>query len=269
MVSTRSVLAVGLLVLLAGCGGVLGGGDGGSGDGPTTDAPTPTTTSTPTDGDLHPQGVAENGTLTDVSALVTGHDEALADDTYRAALAIDQAQSDGENSSEIRRAQTVLVGADAYRTDLTTVQTGRPTFNATAWSNGSVAVRQATVGGTEQYQRLSPEKFVDQLSGKKTLRGLLVLGDYSVERVTSSGDTTYVNLTADEYNGTPDNGEVTEFSSTLLVDGEGHIHEVDIHLVTEVNGTTATVDFHYELERIGGVTVERPAWVATALDESS
>lgn len=270
MTATRSVLAVALLVLLAGCGGVFGG-DGGDGGDASTTAPT-TTTATPGGGsvvDSYPDGVTDDGRLTDVSALVAGHDAALADASYRAELHLEQVQSDGDQRSERVTDQTVRVGDGAYRTDLVTERTGSPTFNATAWSNGTVAVRQAYVGDEPRYQQLPAEDFVAQLSGQRTLSGYIELGNYTVERVTGTDGETFVTLTADEYAGSGAGAEIETFESTLVVDGDGRIREYDLRVRTVSNGTTVTVDFHYEVATLGGVSVEKPGWVGTALAAGS
>lgn len=276
MVSTRSVLAIALLVLLAGCGGVLGGDGGDGGDGtispsPTPGQPTPTPTTEGPESvvDSYPAGVTDDGRLTNVSALVAGHHEALADDTYRAELRLEQVQSDGNATSERVSDQTVRVGDGAYRTDITTERSASPTFEATSWSNGSVAVRRVTVGDDPRYQRLDARRFVAQLSGRETLQGFVALGNYSVERVSGTGGETFVTLTADEYAGGAGSAEIEAFDSTLVVDGEGRIRELDVHVETLQNGTSVTVDFHYELTRLGDVTVDRPDWIETALAESS
>lgn len=60
---------------------------------------------------------------------------------------------------------------------------------------------------------------------------------------------------------------VTNASGSLLVDQQGVIHRVTLHLTQERDGTTTEAHFEYRVTKLGDVAVEKPDWVNTAAAE--
>ncbi|WP_049981429.1 hypothetical protein [Halolamina rubra] len=237
-------VCVALLLITAGCSGVT----------PRTDSSTGTATATPTASwapdasvDQYPPGVAANGTLTNVTALLDAHFAATA--TQPMALTHEWT---APNESGVRR---YAHGADSTpyysafnRTvdgDRTTEQfywTGSHGYSRVTFDDQTrFSVFQNATGGVDAWTH-------DDVFGKRsTLRTALVGGNYSVNGTVERGDRTFVRLKADEVS--PSRTTIYEaYQGTVLVTPEGVVYDVDTSLVGTSNATNERLESSISLD---------------------
>lgn len=286
-----AVLAA-VLIVTAGCAGVPNGGSQTPVDTPASqgESSTPTTdTATPHQGspapaatvaerDL-PPGVTHDG-ITNAPALTKTNAGVLAETGYIAELRIDvtRAMSDQprnvslQQNVSLRQREVVAKGASRF---LFLSQTqGRDRTRVTVWSNGSTTLLRSVQGNRTRYRRIDPGRITSELAAQQILASYLGAGDYTIAGVSRKNGRRLVSLAADDYVRPP--GEelpppenVTRFTSRVVADSEGRIHEMDALLVAERSrgGRTlqTTVTIRYDLVKTGDVRVDRPVWVGHAL----
>lgn len=243
-----------------------------AGDGTRQDdrAPETETPDGPFDGRA-PPGVSANG-IEDEEVLLANHTETLVRSGFVSAV-------DGAATVErygllvdatVRAGSRVERNATAYRYWNET-ETALFERRTEAWSNGSVEYRRQTGTDQEGYARGDPQS-PRRLAGVWLLRSHLRAGNYTVTNVTERDGTTLFTLRATSIDdGTaarralPEGGtNVSAYDATVVVDRAGRVRLVRVRQRYEVGGTTAPYRFTYELGQIGGVTVDRPAWVDEA-----
>jgi hypothetical protein len=266
----RAALAVAatLLLVTAGCLGGANPTDTGSSSIPETtectyDAATNASTATGTwspnaSVDQYPPGVADNGTLTNVSTLLDAHFDATANTSM--ALRFESSLNDqvrtlvhGPNrtplystfaeSYEGERAETAFYGAAPH--GFAQVSLPNETFHV-VYQNASTA----GISGWTKYDGIgSPEGF---------LHGLVEGGDYSVNGTVERGDRTFVQLTTSE--DSLETGHIT--NGTVLVTPEGVVHDID---ATVVRNTCEDCERRLDTSVTLDTDVEwcgAPSWVA-------
>lgn len=250
------LLAIGCLVVLAGCSGALPGGDGAQ----------------TLDDVNYPDGVSENGT--NVSALADGHAEALNESNFT--LAFDMTQNRSQETQSVEMDAAVSADRDEIR------------------MNASTPGQQTSMYLTteRQYTRLTPE---NQSEGEpiydvsnRTDEGMqMIPASYSgatyVEQFGANAHanftptgvevrdgTTLIELEADGDNvSAPDGTTVKAYDATVLVDEEGVVHSFEVTVETERDGTTTNVTLSMELSDLGETSVEEPPWLDEARNQTS
>lgn len=275
---TLPTVAIALLLVVAGCGSP---GGSGTQTGTATDAPTATeTTATATaagnDSAASAPGVA-NGELTDAGALATAHRRALVNAGFETRLTVNATEriptsGNGTSVVETSTLQQVVSerGARPYRYRLRTRQLGS---RFDAWANDSLQVTRAMRGESVVRYQFGDPQSPASVTGSSLLRSYLSLGTYTVVDRTTREGTAFVTLRADELATEETDGlfvsgskNVSNYSSTVVVDGEGRIHSLDVRANYTIDGQAGSVDVSYRLVRLGDVRVERPDWVTAALE---
>lgn len=274
---TFAALGVALLVVTAGCSGVL------NDDGPATttgsdEDATTASTATTEQTDLSeaslPAGVTEAG-LENVSALLEAHNRSLDGAAYSVEVDID---GDGQQTSV-----AMTRGADAARLR---VETGDTTVHG--WKQGPRTATVQSTDGETQYRYAYGDSENSVGSGFQMYSGVtdvvigtyLTAGDFNTSGVVTRDGTTLVKLTADRANQTAveqlgsGNTTVESFEATALVDENGVVHGLEADLTETVDGETRTGTVSYELTDLGSATPEEPNWLgevpqldATVTDE--
>jgi len=265
-------LVVGLLLVLAGCGGALPGTDGPR---ERTVTPALVPTDRPTARPVSP-GLSTGG-VTDAAALERAHAEALGDTTFEerarttvrfgnGSLAVEETyvSRHGTNATRIpfRRNDTVEHGAP-----------DRSLVEADVWGNASFGARRLVTanGDTELGVFDGPGQFYRRPRGGYGLALRDAETDLRVRR-SRSGSTDHV-LTAE---GIDADGPRYLRGTSLPVRAEGHarvrldpdgaIPRFAVGFPVRVAGENATLRHVYTVER-GNVTVARPPWFEEAAGE--
>lgn len=242
MPSTRRLLpaCLALLVLVAGC--TMPAGQPSETPSATADAHTSSASPTPTEPTevALPPGVTE-AEVTNVSALLAAHTEALRESGYR----LDVVR--GNRSTTYVAKQNY----SAYR-----VAPGPTATTPAVWANESVAVARETRDNETVYHRPPrPWPSPARMTGSEALRTLLDASEYTVNGTAPCGDRACTVLRA---NGS---ARFENFSARALVHESGVVSQ--FHATYAVDGEAR--EFHLVLTERGNVTVSRPPWVDTAL----
>lgn len=271
----RLVVLAAALIVLAGCNG-LTGGDQPSPDTTPEMTPTETTaTERPLAAEEFPPGFERSG-ITNPAALTATNAETLVETGYVSELRITstlRSQSQTRNVS-FRRRERVTKNASSFLFHAEQSQDGQQT-QATAWSNGSTTLLRLEQGEQTRYTDIDPDQITSQFAAQQLLAGYLGMGNYSIAAVNRTNGQTRLTLTADQYvNRTreefPAPVNVSQFSSTVVVDLDGRIHTVTIQLIAErTDNRTLTVAFQYELVQTSDVQIDRPEWVSDARTPTS
>lgn len=256
--TNRAIAAVALaaVLVLAGCGGT--GAPGASG---TTESPSEQTP---------PPGVAD-GTLTDASALVDAHGDTLLDTGYAYSLSVVGSQPNRTANVTFRDYATVGPDLSTYQSQSRQTGTG-PTTVTTIWSNGSVTLSRLQTESETRYSTAQDAQIRSRVTGESVLEGYLRGGNYTVAGTEQRDSRTLTRLTADEYvkqtdESMPAPSNVSAFDATVLADGAGRIHSVNVSMRQQTPSGTLSLDVNYTLRRVGSVAVARPDWVESALAE--
>jgi len=249
-------LAVGCLVLLAGCSGALPGGA----DEPTTDAAAVEMS--------YPDAVSENGT--DVSALADGHAEALNGSSFSLSLATAQNASAGERSAELSAA----VGSDRERVRANVSGAGQQTEiyatdekryqRLTAGNETAYRVTNRTSDGTQVVpSSLSGAVYLEQYAGATN-------ANLTPDGVREVDGTPLVVLRADGSNvSIPGGANVTGYDATALVDEQGIVHSFEVSVDTAQGDSSATLSVSMNVSDVGETTVAEPSWLDEAKNSTS
>jgi len=247
---TPPALCVCLLVLLAGCNGFFPGPDATTGPTPQAD---------------YPPGLVMNG-VADPDALTGAHEDALANTSYELTVARTISR-DGRLRGEENA--TVRFGRGDQR--LTHSRTAGPFYagrssRTAIWSNDSVtAIRRVDENGTH-FDHIEAgfssaswgTRFYDvfRFDVNRTADGFTLTSTGVRDR--NALGTTFTNT--------------SNVSVTMQLDRQGVIQSYRLELDGNPLITNGTTRYHLtetvNLTRVGGLTVERPPWVATALNRS-
>lgn len=272
-----SVVAMALLLVTAGCS-LPGGGDGTPTAGPPeTDATTAPSTDGATNGteNVSIAGL-EDGRVVDAQALAAGHQEALSARSLETRLVQNASivVPTGPNSSQVvatRVVQQVVAeaGGSPYRYRLDQQGIG---FTAQVWGNDSVQVTLPSQAGEPQPARVGEPQDVSLITSSNAITNYLQRGNYTVTNTTTDGNQTLVTLQTDELvvendsdlfvRGASDFGN---YSSTVVVSGDGVVQSVDISADYALRGERYDLAIEYRVLRQGGVTFEQPEWAKRVL----
>lgn len=269
----RAALAVcvALLLVVAGCNGTTSPNS--TATTPTTGTATSTTTTTTSTttttgtwspnapAELHPPGVAANGTLTNITALLDAHFEETANqplvftsewtrpDEHVVRHYAHGASRTPYYSKRIRTTDESQDVTEYYQRDSTGfLRLARD--NQTAYT----VTQNTTVYGNSW---LTDGTYGPRLS----LRADLMTGNYSVNGTVERDGQTFVQLTADEPSPSGKDSEITAYEGTVLVTPNGAIYNADESFVQERDGTTEPVESSKTLDT--GDWPGKPSWVAT------
>ncbi|WP_254537271.1 DUF7537 family lipoprotein [Halomarina litorea] len=270
-----SVVAVALLLVVAGCGSPGGSGTPtGTADSPTA---SPASTTGNDSGAASLPGVTD-GQLTDPAALADAHEAALLNDSFETRLVVNATERvpTSSNGSAVVNTSTLqqVVAEEGGRPYQYRLQNRKLGSQFDVWANDSVEVTRAMQGGTVFQYKFGQPQSTASVTGANVVRSYLSLGNYTVTNTTTRDGATLVTLSADELAADERDGlfvrrseNVSNYSSTVVVDGEGRVRSLDVRAEYTVDGKAGAVDVSYRLVRVGGVETQRPDWVATAYDQ--
>jgi hypothetical protein len=256
------------LVVLAGCGGMLGGG-----------TPTPETapsTAVPTDGplDTPPTGLEESG-ITDPTDLAGTHDAALADTgfTYRTTETLTAA-----NGTELVDS-TLLAQYPANESRALVDRTyGTPapmldgeTGTVTQWYNGSAALLRITTAEGTEYGVIPGTGVGDPSVGDRLEPYYSAANEVAV---TSNGSHVELRLTSTSGEEVPGRlpVDVTNRTVTVTMTGDGQVEQYRVEytgtLVTDP-GTTVEGVRTVAVTDVGTTAPAPPDWLPDARDATN
>lgn len=270
-------LAVVLPLLLAGCAGVGGAGDGGGRTVNPALAHTPSPAPTPTPAPDYPPGVTADGV--DAVALAAAHDGALAG---RRSVATFERTVVAANGTTLSTTRSVIESAgDRLRFRIVTTgdrpgEPPSPVSSLAFWTNGSVtAIRTETATGAVDYRyvpgRPRAVAEVDD-SGEGLVRGALAgTGARPVGTTVADGETLYV-LRADRA-ALDRIGEPTarDLAVVASVTREGVVRSYERRFAATYDtaaGTVAATTTERFRVSLGGTDAAPPAWVSEARAEA-
>lgn len=242
---TAALLGVAVLVGLAGCAGVLPGGS---------------------DDTDYPAGTGPDG-VTNVSTLLSTHQDRLAADSYRIRYEGLYAQPGGLANN------TAIVASNATQ-ERQLETTYLPGWEGVSFRNASRAVSRISQGNQTTYDTATLGGSFDArhrsgASPAELLTTVVSAGDYAVNETESRDGRTHVTFktttpVANASGQLPD--EVQRFNATLQVDEDGRIWRAELFATGRTNGTEEVFYQEYRTLDAGGVTVPRPGWVDQATD---
>lgn len=248
MQRTATTLALVALVALAGCSLPFAGSDAPGADGATT-AP----------------GVTAEG-ITNETALLSAHVDALGDQRYESDVAINGTIIRDGQPVEFSRHQQVLVeaGYSPYQYRVTETA-GSSAVQFDVWANESAQFVRIQSGGNTQYQRSQPQSPASLASA--SFIDTFVDDSYTVESTEEQDGHTYTTLTS---NTAPANvtsliqgaSNVSTFEGTIIVTEDGRVHAMSITMDYMLNGSKETMEVKYQLIQ-DGAPVEKPSWVSS------
>ena len=272
----RAALAVcvALLLVTAGCNGATTPSSTATTS--TTDTGTTATTGTATTttsittatgtwspnapAELYPPGVAANGTLRNVSALVDAHFEATANqplvftsevtrpDEHSVLSYAHGASPTPYHSKRIHTADEGHEVREYYQTD----------------SNGFLRIdngNQTAYTVTQNTSVYGDSWLTDGTRGpRRSLKDILMTGNYSVNGTVERNGRTFIQLTADEPSPRGEDLWTTAYEGTVLVTPDGVIYNVDASIVQESDGAKEPVEVSITLDTSGDWS-GAPSWV--------
>lgn len=257
----RTVLALVVVVALALAGCNFADGPGG------TATPTPT----PDAAEL-PPGV-EDGRLTDASALLAAHNRTMVESGFETDLRVNATVVRQEGgTAEVQRRQQTLVEPGTTRYQFRVTNAGEvPDAQFDYWGNRTVEAIRARSDAGVSYATGDPRR-ADELTTVRFLEPYLDRGNYTVVSFDRGENTTRFTLRTEEignYTGlVPANvTNVSNYTSTVVVDSEGRIHAFTATADYEIDGERGSMEARYRVIRTGDVEISRPPWVDQAFAE--
>ena len=282
----RSVAAalLALSVVLAGCNGLVLGGDG-TPEETLTPVDVPTDDPTPTPVSQLAPGLTGEG-VTDAFALGDAHASVLDDTSYTMVENSTVVYSNGSiysrwttdarlaaNDSRYYVVQNGSVGKSVDGTD---------TYRMALWSDGERALLAEERNNDTSYRSpRSPEGEsvppVEALGPDPTNREAIYAHFGAVEtRVvnrTTRNDAMLYRVEATEMTSSVAFERVwrnpRNLSMTALVDSQGLVHEYRLHYTATLNGDTIEVTRRVRYTALGDTTVERPSWYDEAVENAT
>lgn len=267
----RRAAAVAVLLVLAGCSAFGGGAP--STDRPTlTPAPVPTEVSTPTDRPPLAPGLTSNG-ITDLDALVSAHVRVARNTSYVWRVHDSERQAFHNGTTLTQR--VVYVDDSRYRHEVgllpATIDGRRSYLQGYArYADGDdeYATWTASLSGETAYRHSEGPRANGRFArlAADPLLEYLVLRDVTVSRVSTENRTYYRVV------GTRDTllryGDVENFRATALVRADGFVRQLNVSFATERADRRVDVRYNFTYDEIGTASLDRPAWVATARNET-
>jgi len=263
--TSRAVVAVLVVCLVAATGcNALGGSDAGAVETltpvpVTADESTPTSTPAPSRGSL-PPGVSPDGTV-DVDRLVAAHESALADRTYRWELSYAVAGEAAPYNSNVT--WVALVGSEKYMVEQTSPgQSANQSLFVTDGTGYLRSVRNQSV----RFRTVEQPGDHHSLAFSGTiLRRFLTDVTVDATPVEIDGGTYYRLYAAESEVPTPLRWEtvaVRDYRVTAYVTPEGFVRTVAVEYERVDSRGHSRVTARYDYTDLDGVTVERPNWTS-------
>ncbi|MFB6173917.1 MAG: hypothetical protein ABEI39_04665 [Halobacteriales archaeon] len=270
----RRVLLVGALLVLAGCSAL--GGAGQATDRPTlTPAPVPTASPTPTDRPTLAPGLTSSG-IVDLEALVAAHVRAARNTSY--VWTVREADSRPYRNGTADHGPTqrvVYVDESRYLREVSLLAAtvdGRRAYlqDYARYADGDdeYATWTASLTGETTYRHVEDPAANGRFArlAADPLLEYLALREATVTRVTVDGQTHY------RITGTRDTllryGTVEDYRATAVVQPDGFVRELDVFFAAYRGSGRTEVSYRFAYTDIGTATLDRPAWVATAQNET-
>ena len=266
-----AVIAVALVVAFAGCTGFGGGTDtpGDSSATPTASPPpTEPPTSTPAEG--HPPGVSDDG-LANASALVRAHADAVNETGYRSELVTTVEFADEDASigpATLTFEAAVPADGRPYRITQTNDGGLSEDYEWVTWANDSVRVTNHTTyppfgNATSKYEMDDPRPAPPDVAATAFYE-FLRMGEFEIAEAGEDRLT----LRATGANESATDVNVTSYEGEVVVDRRGVVREGNVTVEYVADDQQIRTSLEYTVET-GDVTVEKPAWVGTAIHEAS
>lgn len=241
--------------------------------------PQETTTANDSAGDALPPGVNETG-LEDPTELVDAHRAALNESgfafEFRANVTVGPASQRTVQRGTVEAGLSPLVVNSTSERDL---GDGATTVNTDLWANRTTTAVQYDRDNRTRIQRYDrsddglgvpdetwahlPRADLDsQVTNAWLLELALTTGEFELDRVEDRDGRRVAVLRATEAAAA---ANLTDLDATVVVDMEGRVHDISLTAAYEGDEATTSIDYEFELTRIGSVTVERPAWVSAAI----
>lgn len=269
----RVQLAVILVVLTAGCGGVAD--SAGTGDRDAFDVEQTVRPSGPTAGDL-PPGLSFDG-IDDERALMSGHWDRVDGDAFSIATVV---TATDENGTVVYTREQVFQSDPGvpryYLRDNRSGQlpTGTPGVAGIPvdgprrieyWVNGSRSLERLERDGNATYQRDASPRV---RTGHRLLASaVLSVGSESVEQRSLDGETHLLVEGTQPPAGSP--FEADNFSSRVIVSEDGLIRLVELRGTVVVDGERIRITRRVVVYDVGETTPERPEWYDEAMNATS
>jgi hypothetical protein len=282
-------VAVALLLLTAGCGGLAPGGDS-AGDEPTESL---TPVAVPEAGADYPPGLTADG-ISAPARLSQAHGRALANQSYR----LRSNRTTYFTNGTVRSRIDLDLRLARNRTHLAAVETagpeapvvlGRPPARARYWSNGTLYLSRVTRDGRTTYSltRATQSPFATwqywsgtaAFGGESSYRAsryetifraipTRVVGNRTVNGTTyyrlAGRRTTDASFTAGPADSVGPAGPGPALRATVTEDG--FVRSLRLHYRAFVDGEEYTVDWRITYRGVGNVTVGEPPWLGRAVD---
>jgi hypothetical protein len=263
--SSLAAVALTVLLVTAGCSGVLGG------DGSTSPA-----SSMPADDDAaNAVPGVENGQVTNATALLAAHDRGLVAAGFENEVRVNATVIQQDQVADVTRRQQTIVeaGRDEYQ---------YRTFNGNNggfvrfdhWGNESVWVTRGQLGNTTRYQVRDRTPATGSLTGTALLRNYINNSNATaveVQRKNGSTLTTFETTTLPgTANALPANASnVRAYRTRFTVDSQGRIHGFVAQGTYDLRGEPRTFEIRYNLVRLDNPSVTQPDWAGEALRNGS
>ncbi|MHB9288467.1 hypothetical protein ACKVMT_15660 [Halobacteriales archaeon Cl-PHB] len=230
---TAALLLTGLLVVLAGCSGLLGGDDGGQPSGDVAEF-------------AYPDGWSADGIDTLQTALVGHYGAESRGTSFTERLVFRVSQDD-----TVQRNNSIRYEIDRESREMVARVDGTQRTQVAYFGNGTLTnydpENESVINsGNASFQKLSN---ASRLTVGETLNGL----DLDASAVVEQGGTTAVEYAVA---GVTKNSSFDSASGTVVVASDGRILSLD---VTKTKGSQ-TATYRYVLKAEGSTTVERPSW---------
>ncbi|MES3517298.1 MAG: hypothetical protein PPP58_06510 [Natronomonas sp.] len=222
------------------------------------------------DDDAEPPGI-EDGELVDGERLFSAHAAAVIDDGVEwesNTTATDR--FDGE-FTEVRLQQRVTVdsGGEPYFTQ--ELRSGFTSSRLLGWGTVDERFLLAESPGTDPQVDEREPLDDSTLAGQSPLSGPLS-APHEVMETETQDDRTILTLSS---TGQPENSaallpgdaeSIETYGSTIVVDDDGRIHDLEVELTYTLDGETFTLTRSYEIRSLGDQTIDRPEWAESSDD---
>jgi hypothetical protein len=232
-----------LVVVLAGCGALVGGSER-----TTTVTPAPVPEVTTTAPSPLPPGIS-GGRLTDVDALVRAHVAALEGRSYTLYTRVRQGDRTGER---------VLRVEDPWRYYYH--DTTEPAGGRTEFVDGTYRYQRSTRAGL-QFDRSTATNLSTQYGRAlgAAVRSHLSVGNATVAETRLDGDRHYeVRIERDEYA----DFDGQNYTVRMVVRPDGLVRSFHVSYVRDVDGRRTTIERSVTYTEFGTTTVDTPEWVS-------
>lgn len=251
------VVAVAVLVLVAGCGGMPSSDDGG-------DTPTLTPAPVPDDGPAAVEGVMTD--RIDAEAIVANHWAALSNTSYTAVETLRMGTADNA-TYERRTVKYVAPGGAPFQVEenVTGPVTRVSSLSTDLWWDGEVAYYRRALGGSESAYFDRDDEPADPLTMHGRFAEILsAVSVSSIER--GPGDSTIVAGSIENSSVVPRRDGLSvpnNATMTMRIESDGVVSRLAIgYDATDYYDGSQRVRYTYSVVDVGSTEVEPPDWLS-------